>query len=104
MSLRNVATSIVAAGLLIATWAIPASAFGWGHGDRDGPDPYAYHYEPRGYYPYYKSDYWKPGYLVRKRRGLQAPRYYPAWGYYNRRYHHRRWHERHHGGHPFWYW
>ena len=27
-------------------------------------DPYAYRYEPRGYYPYYRSDYWRPAKYV----------------------------------------
>lgn len=103
MSLRNLAVSAVVAGLVAMGTIGPAAAFGWRHHD-DGRDPYAYRYEPRGYYPYYKSDYWRPGPLVRKRRGFKTPRYYPAWGYYHRRYRHRRWHERHHGGHPFWYW
>lgn len=53
------------------------------HGD-DGGDPYAYRYEPRGYYPYYGSSYWRPAgemLLYRDRYRHELPRYYPAWGY-----------------------
>jgi len=60
-------------------------------------DPYSYRYQPRGYYPYYNSGYWRPRHLVRKRRYYRRPTYYKAWGD-NRRYHnHRRWHRRNHG-------
>jgi hypothetical protein len=67
-------------------------------------DPYAYEYEPRRYYPYYNSGYWRPTHELRYRRAccrpeLQLPRYYQAWGYPKRHYkHHRKWH-RHHGRH-----
>ena len=67
-------------------------------------DPYAYEYEPRRYYPYYNSGYWRPTYELRYRRAccrpeLQLPRYYQAWGYPKRRYykHHRKWHHHHYG-------
>lgn len=62
-------------------------------------DPYAYRYEPRGYYPYYNSRYWKPAHVMRKQRRQRyvLPPYYQAWGYPDRRYHHRAWHARHHG-------
>jgi hypothetical protein len=62
-------------------------------------DPYAYRYEPRGYYPYYNSGYWKPAHVMRKkrRRHYTHPPYYRAWGYPKRHYHHRAWHARHHG-------
>ncbi len=64
-------------------------------------DPYAYHYEPRGYYPYYNSGYWRPAVEMRHRRAHQyrnvAVPYYQAWGYPDRRYHHRAWHAYHHG-------
>lgn len=60
-------------------------------------DPYAYRYEPRGYYPYYNSHYWKPPHLLRKRRYLRQPPYYKAWGYPKRGYRHREWHNRNHG-------
>ena len=64
-------------------------------------DPYAYHYEPRGYYPYYNSGYWRPAQEMRWRRAHAysnvAVPYYQAWGYPNRTYSHRAWHARHHG-------
>lgn len=60
-------------------------------------DPYAYRYEPRGYYPYYNSGYWVPTYVIRKRRYLRRPPYYKAWGENRRGYKHRDWHDRHHG-------
>ena len=31
------------------------------------PDPYAFQYEPRGYYPAYNSGYWRPADEVRQR-------------------------------------
>jgi hypothetical protein len=63
-------------------------------------DPYAYRYEPRGYYPYYDSGYWKPAHVMRKqkrRRHYARPPYYQAWGYPDRHYRHRAWHRHHHG-------
>jgi hypothetical protein len=64
-------------------------------------DPYAYHYEPRGYYPYYNSGYWRPAAEMRRERLNQyryvSVPYYQAWGYPKRHYHHRAWHARHHG-------
>jgi hypothetical protein len=64
-------------------------------------DPYAYRYEPRGYYPYYNAGYWRPAWTQRNRYAYQAraPRYHAAWGYGARRCghrHHRRWHARGH--------
>lgn len=46
-------------------------------------DPYAYRYEPRGYYPYYDAGYWRPlcgGKLNCVPRPYQPP-YWKAWGY-----------------------
>lgn len=64
-------------------------------------DPYAYTYEPRGYYPYYNSGYWRPAAEIRWRRKhryhLVQPPYFQAWGHPKRYYHHRKWHARHHG-------
>jgi hypothetical protein len=62
-------------------------------------DPYTYRYEPRGYYPYYNSGYWRSAAEARARRNYDQvlPPYYQAWGYPNRYYHHRAWHARHHG-------
>jgi hypothetical protein len=67
-------------------------------------DPYAYRYEPRGYYPYYNSGYWRPAHEVRRNRYYALPPYYQAWGYPNPNYHHRAWHKRHHGGHHIGHW
>ncbi len=72
-------------------------------------DPYAYHYEPRGYYPYYNSGYWRSAHEMRVRRAHMyrdtpdVP-YYQAWGANRRGYHHRRWHCKHHGGHHVGHW
>jgi hypothetical protein len=60
-------------------------------------DPYAYSYTPRGYYPYYNSNYWGPP-RIRRFRG-HLPPYYAAWGAPRRDYHHVEWHNRHYGGH-----
>lgn len=60
-------------------------------------DPYAYRYQPRGYYPYYNSGYWGPP-RVKRYRG-PSPSYYAAWGAPRRNYHHVEWHNRHYGGH-----
>lgn len=56
-------------------------------------DPYAYRYEPRGYYPYYDAGYWRPQCASRSScvpREFQPP-YWKAWGYpkpwYNREFH-----------------
>jgi hypothetical protein len=48
-------------------------------------DPYAYHYEQRGYYPHYQSGYWRRLKEVRKtyRRRIgsqESYRYLPSWG------------------------
>lgn len=61
-------------------------------------DPYAYRYEPRGYYPYYNSGYWVPARCYHRcRQTYRLPPYYKAWGASKRHYHHRKWHHRHHG-------
>lgn len=63
-----------------------------------GTDRYAYRYEPRGYYPYYNSGYWRPRHLVQKRnRHLKQPPYYKGWGDNRRHYKHRQWHKENHG-------
>ncbi len=75
-------------------------------------DPYAYRYSPRGYYPYYGSNYWKKASYVKWRNrahlnhwNTQPPRfrYYKSWGY-PRKWHHRKWHHRHHGYIHRWHW
>jgi len=71
------------------------------------PDPYAYRYRPRRYYPYYDSGYWRPRREVSKYRvWYRMPPYAEAYGYpvYDR-YHPshlygRRYHDRHYRGHP----
>ena len=65
-------------------------------------DPYAYSYEPRGYYPYYNSGYWGPPRI--KRYSGALPPYYAAWGANRVGYHHVEWHYRHHGGHRRGHW
>lgn len=64
-------------------------------------DPYLYHYEPRGYYPYYNSGYWRPLAEIRARARarpvLVQPPYYAAWGYPVASYSHVVWHKVHHG-------
>lgn len=65
-------------------------------------DRYAYTAEPRGYYPYYNSGYWRPVAELRFRKRCcrhysELPPYYQAWGYPNRYYRHKDWHWRHHG-------
>ena len=76
-------------------------------------DPYAYSYEPRGYYPYYRSDYWRPADYVRQRSRVhynvwntRPPhfRYYQSWGYPVREWPHKDWHAYHHGRHAPWHW
>jgi hypothetical protein len=91
-------TSIIAVAAAIVAVLIPASgAAEAAGGDRSGGgrapavaygddrgDPYAYRYQPRAYYPYYGSPYWRPAaemLLYRDRYRHELPRYYPAWGY-----------------------
>jgi hypothetical protein len=63
-------------------------------------DPFAYRYEPRGYYPYYNSGYWKPrSHVVVKRAHFAHPKYYKAWGANRKHYDHSKWHAVHHGRH-----
>lgn len=70
-----------------------------------GTDPYAYRYEPRGYYPYYNSGYWVPACsYCRPKHNFRLPKYYKAWGATKRNYHHYEWHNRHHGGHRHNHW
>ncbi|MGL4397366.1 MAG: hypothetical protein ACRCS9_12555 [Hyphomicrobium sp.] len=66
-------------------------------------DRYAYRYEPRGYYPYYNSNYWRPAHRVR-RAHHHLPPYYQAWGSPRRHYRHVEWHYRRYGGHRRGHW
>lgn len=83
------------------------------HYHRPTIDPYAYRYEPRGYYPYYASNYWVPARVLRERKAYRAAhtyrghhryRYYQAWGYPNKNWDHVRWHRKHHGAHRHHQW
>ena len=93
--------SVMAAATAIITVWIPVSgAADAAGGDRSQPystaprvravdyvgdrgDPYAYRYEPRGYYPYSGSRHWRPAreMLYRYRYRHELPPYQPAWGY-----------------------
>jgi hypothetical protein len=73
--------------------------YGGGYVDR-----YTYRYEPRGYYPYYNSRYWRPAHLVLRERAIGLPPYYRAWGYPKRAYSHRVWHYRYHRRHHISHW
>lgn len=46
-------------------------------------DPWAYSYQPRRYYPYYDSAYWRPHSEMRYRYryDLALGDYYSSWGY-----------------------
>lgn len=84
-------------------WSHERTVVHYGHSPRyrhryvtyAGSDPYAYRYRPRGYYPYYNSDYWVPAYKLRGKRpgDFAHPPYYQAWGrpnhYYRSRERHR---------------
>jgi hypothetical protein len=112
--------SLLAAAAFLAVAAAaplaPAMAFGDHYSryrDVREPDPYAYRYAPRGYYPWYSSPYWVPARIVRIRKHLhyyhwahQPPRfrYYPAWGYPSKTWRHYEWHRRHHGRHRLHHW
>ena len=64
----------------------------------DRVDPYAYVYEPVGYYPYYNTGDWKPRSLVPHRHAhFPQPHYYKAWGYSKHHFDSVRWHQRHDG-------
>lgn len=68
-------------------------------------DPYAYRYEPRGYYPYYDAGYWRPlcgARVVCVPRPFQPP-YWKAWGYPKPGLH-RSFHRVYHGRIRPWHW
>jgi len=78
-------------------------------------DPYAYRYEPRGYYPYYNSGYWIASRELRARYAYRRAhaypyyqdhkfKYYAAWGYPKKRWNHVKWHDKHHGRHHIGHW
>lgn len=106
MRLRAVFAAMIAAVAIVLVAPQPADAGGLFRDRAAHGDPYAYRYEPRGYYPYYNSRYWKPAHVMRKKRRKyhkQAP-YYQAWGYPKRHYNHREWHAKHHGRHWIGHW
>ena len=86
MRLKNVLAAIMATLALGFVVATHAQAF-WDCRDPCvvGPDPYAWRYSPRGYYPYYGSRYWVPRAVMRYRYryAYDGPKfeYYPGWGY-----------------------
>lgn len=105
MRLKAILAGLVVAVAATQTAAVPAEAGGLlARSHADVEDRYAYRYEPRGYYPYYNSGYWRPAHEVRRRRVLVQPPYYQAWGDNRRDYHHRSWHKQHHGRHRLGHW
>jgi hypothetical protein len=84
--------ALAGAGLVLAGLATAPAAFAsdlhvprW-HIDGlrpGGPDPYAYSYERRPYYPAYRSDYWAPQSQMRYRyrSAMKLPEYRSSWGY-----------------------
>jgi hypothetical protein len=75
------------------------------HRPTSASDPYAYHYEPRGYYPYYNSGYWKRhGEVPLKRAHFKHPKFYQAWGAKRKHWDHVKWHNDHHGRHDHAHW
>ena len=60
-------------------------------------DPFAYRYEPHGYYPYYNSGYWKPRSQVPLHRAhFAAPKYYGGWGRNKKHWSQAKWNAEHH--------
>ena len=108
-SFRQFLASLFALAVLVAGAGGTASAFdhkrsespeGWGrertvrhwvyhpryhhvYHSHGATDPYAYRYEPRGYYPYYNSAYWVPRHQMkgRTRYAMRLPGYASSWGY-----------------------
>ena len=68
-------------------------------------DPYAYRYEPRGYYPYYDSGYWRPicGSNINSVPQAYQPPYWKAWGY-PKPWSNRAFHRVYHGRIRAWHW
>lgn len=125
--LLGIAAAVVTFGLAASP---PAAAFGW-HTDgppagwgtqrvinhwiynprfhhiyrvHDRTDPYAYQNQPRGYYPYYGSHYWRAASEMRQRRANhKLPTYHAGWGY-PKDWQHGKWHAEHHGFHHRWHW
>lgn len=75
------------------------------HYRQGAPDPFAYKYCPRGYYPYYNSSYWRSRHEVGSNRArFHHPKYYKAWGASRKHYRHYRWHAEHHDRHDPAHW
>ncbi len=76
--------------------------------DTSQSDPYSWNYSPRGYYPYYASQYWVPAEQMRYRYRYkftgQKFKYHAAWGAPKKDYNHREWHGENHGFHHRWHW
>lgn len=68
-------------------------------------DPYAYRYEPRGYYPYYDSGYWRPncGNKINCVPVAYQSPYWKAWGY-PKPWPHYSFHRVYHGRIRPWHW
>jgi hypothetical protein len=99
--MRTRVLAIVAALFAVALTSTTAAEAGWRRSSHyyDGAprfyrvydgypyDPYRYRYEPRGWYPYYNSGYWRPARELRYRRACcrpayyALPPYYQSWGY-----------------------
>lgn len=103
MRLKAMLAGLAVAVAAIQTTSQPAEAGGL-FVRADPEERYSYRYEPRGYYPYYNSGYWRPASEVRRRKRLVQPPYYQAWGDNRSDYNHRRWHEEHHGRHHIGHW
>src|SRR5690606_29344531 len=80
----------------------------WNFYRSDLYDPYTYRFEPRRWYPYYNSGYWRPTPVLRYRRACcrqtyyPLPPYYQAWGYPRAVYVQKRWKHRHVRRHRHW--
>jgi hypothetical protein len=59
-------------------------------------DPFGYQYQPRGYYPYYNSGYWKtPCCVPLKRAHFVHPKYHAGWGANKKHHSHVKMHHAH---------
>ena len=106
MRFKSVIAALVAVCMIGLALPQKAFAFGERYTADSKHDPYHYNYEPRGYYPYYDSHYWRPAHKVRNRRSHYTkphhqPPYFKAWGlrrykHVQERYHHGRRYRKHH--------
>jgi hypothetical protein len=90
MRLKVVLAGVAAALVQAIGASMPAQAFDWDRSTPSQPDPYAWRHVQPGYYPYYGSRYWVPAEQMRYRYRYtyEGPRYryYPAWGYSDRKH------------------